>query len=165
MARNFSTQLAGQIGESLVVVELGRRGIVATAFSGNLPEIELLAYIGGKTLHLQVKAWRKGAVSLDARRFLKISMEARKQVVDGLVDELELGLLYVFVNIGETAGMDRYFVLDQGVLAVLVRDGYESFLAKHNGVRPRNAESTHNAVTLAQLQDYEDNWTLIEGHL
>lgn len=165
MARNFSTQLAGQIGESLVVAELGRRGIVATAFSGNVPDIDLLAYRGGKTLHVQVKAWRKGAVSFDARRFLKISMDEQKQVVDGLVDELDFGLLYVFVNIGETAGMDRYFVLEQGVLAGLVRDGYESFLAKHSGVRPRNAATTHNSVTLAQLQDYEDNWALIEERL
>jgi len=43
LARNFSTQLAGQIGESLVVAELGRRGIVATAFAGNVPDIDLLA--------------------------------------------------------------------------------------------------------------------------
>jgi hypothetical protein len=42
MARSFKTQLAGQIGESLVVAELGRRGIVATAFAGNVPDIDLL---------------------------------------------------------------------------------------------------------------------------
>ena len=32
-ARNFSNQLSGQIGEALVVAELGRMGIVATAFA------------------------------------------------------------------------------------------------------------------------------------
>jgi hypothetical protein len=42
MARSFKTQLAGQIGESLVVAELGRRGIVATTFAGNVPDIDLL---------------------------------------------------------------------------------------------------------------------------
>jgi hypothetical protein len=36
MPRNFKTQLAGQIGEHLVVAELGRRGVVATPFSGNV---------------------------------------------------------------------------------------------------------------------------------
>lgn len=41
--RSFNNQLAGQIGESLVVAELGRRGIVATAFAGNVPDI---AYSG-----------------------------------------------------------------------------------------------------------------------
>lgn len=165
MARNFSTQLAGQIGESLVVAELGRRGIVATAFAGNVPDIDLLAFRGGKTLHLQVKAWRKGAVSFDARRFLKISLDGQKQVVAGIVDELDFGLIYVFVNIGETAGLDRYFVLEQGDLAGLVHDGYKNFLAKHNGIRPRNAATTHNAVTMDQLQQFEDNWVLVEGRL
>ena len=90
----------------MVVAELGRRGIVATAFSGNVPDIDLLAYSGSKKQHLLVKAWRKEAVSFNARRFLRINMEKRKQVVDGLVDELELGLVYVLLNIGETAGME-----------------------------------------------------------
>ncbi|NYS25816.1 hypothetical protein HUK65_12515 [Rhodobacteraceae bacterium 2376] len=44
MARNFKTQLAGQIGESLVVAELGRCGIVANTLAGNVPDIDLLAY-------------------------------------------------------------------------------------------------------------------------
>jgi Holliday junction resolvase-like predicted endonuclease len=47
MEKNYTTQLAGQIGESLVVAELGRRGIVATAFAGNVPEIDLVAYKKG----------------------------------------------------------------------------------------------------------------------
>jgi len=56
LEKNYSTQLAGQIGESLIVAELGRRGIVATAFAGNVPEIDLLAYKDGTTISLQVKA-------------------------------------------------------------------------------------------------------------
>ena len=32
MKRNFNTKLSGQIGENLVVAELGRRNIIATAF-------------------------------------------------------------------------------------------------------------------------------------
>ncbi|MDG4868656.1 hypothetical protein P8631_11655, partial [Guyparkeria sp. 1SP6A2] len=128
MTRNFSTQLAGQIGESLVVAELGRRGWVATAFSGNVPDIDLLAYRAGMTLHLQVKAWRAGSVSFDATRFLKIRWEGDQQFVDGFVDGLDTVLIYVFVQIGEKAGLDRYFVLSQKDLADQVREGYENFL-------------------------------------
>jgi len=58
MPRNFHTQLAGQIGESLLVAELGRRGIVATAFTGNVPDIDLLAYRDGRTIALQVESLR-----------------------------------------------------------------------------------------------------------
>lgn len=163
MARNFTTQLAGQIGESLVVAELGRRGIVATAFAGNVPDIDLLAYKNGKTLHLQVKAWRAGAVSFNATRFLKIRREKSVQIVEGLVEGLDAELVYVFVKIGERAGQDRFFVLRQGDLAEIIRAGYEGFLSKHNGVRPRNADTTHVAVSEADLARFEANWQLVEA--
>lgn len=163
MTRSFTRQLAGQIGESLVVAELGRRGIVATAFAGNVPDIDLLAYKDGKTLHLQVKAWRGGAVSFDATRFLHIRRQENVQVVEGLVAELDTELVYVFVRIGVAAGQDRFFVLRQGDLAEIVRAGYEGFLHKHGGVRPRNADTTHNAVYEADLVRFEDNWALIDA--
>jgi hypothetical protein len=163
MTRNFTTQLAGQIGESLVVAELGRRGIVATAFSGNVPDIDLLAYMNGKALHLQVKAWRSGAVSFDATRFLNIRREENVQIVAGLIEGLDAALVYVFVKIGETAGQDRFFVLRQWDLAEIIHAGYEGFLSKHNGVRPRNADTTHTAVGEADLARFEGNWQLVES--
>ena len=83
-SRNFSNQLSGQIGEALVVAELGRMGIVATAFSGNVPDIDILAYKDGKTTSVQVKAWKSGTVSFDAKRFLDIVIENDKQIVRGI---------------------------------------------------------------------------------
>ena len=44
MATGLSTKLTGQIGEHLVTAELGRLGIIATPFSGNVPEIDILAF-------------------------------------------------------------------------------------------------------------------------
>jgi len=43
MPIGYNNQLARQIGESLVCAELGRRGIIATAFSGNVPAFDILA--------------------------------------------------------------------------------------------------------------------------
>ena len=80
-ARNFSNQLSGQMGEALVVAELGRLGVVATAFSGNVPDIDILAYKDGRTTAIQVKAWKSGSVSFDARRFLEIEIADNKQTV------------------------------------------------------------------------------------
>ena len=74
-ARNFSNQLSGQIGEALVVAELGRLGIVATAFAGNVPDIDILAYKEGKSTAVQVKAWKTGSVSFDASGALVLSDE------------------------------------------------------------------------------------------
>ena len=45
--KDFSKRLAGQIGEHLVVAELGRREIIATPFAGNVPDIDILAYANG----------------------------------------------------------------------------------------------------------------------
>ena len=82
-ARNFNTQLAGQIGESLAVAELGRRGIVATTFAGNVPDIDLLAYRNGRTIALQVKSVRTGSISFDAKRFMTIEFDGDMQIITG----------------------------------------------------------------------------------
>jgi hypothetical protein len=161
-ARNFKNHLAGQIGESLVTAELGRRNIVATCFAGNVPDIDLLAYKDGKTLHLHVKAWRRGDVSFDATRFLQIAIEDEIQTINGLDDALDPDLIYVFVQIGDRLGDDKFFVLQQSTLQAIVQKNYQAFLNKHNGRRPRNARTTHTAVTLEQLAPHQDNWKLIE---
>ena len=54
-------------------------------------------------------------------------------------------------------------MLRQGDLAEIIRAGYEGFLSKHNGVRPRNADTTHVAVSEADLGRFEANWQLVEA--
>jgi len=162
MARSFKTQLAGQIGEALVVAEMGRRDIVATALAGNVPDIDLLAYKDGTTVAVQVKSWRNGAVSFDATRYLKISIVAEVQTVMGMDESIDHDLIFVFVLIGSELGTDRFFLLTQRNLQLLIEQGYTSFLSKHGGKRPRNAHTTHNSVTLEQLTPFEGNWALIE---
>lgn len=161
MARNFNAQLAGQIGESLVVAELGRRGFVATAFAGNVPDIDLLAYANGASIHLQVKAWRTGSVSFDAKRFIRIKFEGDRQIVSGMDDTLDENLIYVFVRIGTCAGQDRFFVLRQRNLQRIIFNNYKAWLDKHGGVRPKNPKTTHVSVLLDDIAEFEDNWALI----
>lgn len=160
--RKFSTQIAGQIGEALVVAELGRRGIVATSLAGNVPDIDLLAYLDGKSFPLQVKTWRSGSVHLDAKRFLKITMEGTLQKIHGIDTELDPELIYVFVKIGERLGEDSFFILTQGSLQKIVCDHHSAYLAKHNGVRPKSPESTHLSLSLQELKVYQDNWNVIK---
>lgn len=165
MARSFKTQLAGQIGESVVVAELGRRGIVATAFAGNVPDIDIVAYADGATTHLQVKTWRTGDVQFDGKRFLRIEFEGDRQHLLGVDDTLDGSLIYVFVLVGELAGRDRFFIITQRELQQIIFDNYGAWLTKHGGIRPRNPKTTHVAVRLGSLEKYEDNWTLIEQRL
>ena len=159
--RNFSNQLSGQIGEALVVAELGRMGIVATAFAGNVPDIDILAYKDGKSTAVQVKAWKKGSVSFDARRFLNIEFEGDRQLVKGIHPFLERLPIYVFVRLGENKTHDEFYVVDQLSLAGVVHEGYLAFLDLHGGVRPRNPQTTHNSVTISQLDPFKDNWDVL----
>ena len=84
MAKSFKTKLIGQIGEHLVVAELGRRGIIATPFAGNVPEIDVLTYANGKSVPLQVKANKIGNWQFDASDFLEITMDGDRQIIEGL---------------------------------------------------------------------------------
>ena len=163
--RNFQTQLAGQIGESLVVAELGRRGIVATAFAGNVPDIDLLAYRAGRTLALQVKSVRTGSISFDAKRFMTIEFEGDRQIITGDSPVLDASLIFVVVSIGPQSGEDRFFILEQGALQGIIQLNHFEWLAKHGGIRPKNPQSTHTAVSIAQLDKFRDNWSLIERRL
>ena len=164
-ARNFSNQLSGQIGEALVVAELGRMGIVATAFAGNVPDIDILAYKDGKSTAVQVKAWKTGSVSFDARRFLNIEFEGDRQLVKGIHPYLGRLPIYVFVRIGKNKTLDEFYVVDQLSLAGVVNEGYLAFLDLHGGIRPRNPSTTHNSVTVSQLQPFRDNWDILLAEL
>lgn len=162
MPKNYSNQLAGQIGESLVVAELGRRGVVATAFAGNVPDIDILAYKGGKSLALQVKAWRSGSVSFDARNYLSIEFDGEYQSVMGFSKEHRTELIYVFVQVAEQIGRDHFYILNEQNLAKIISQNYQSFLLKHAGRRPRNHSTTHCAVSEDDLQPYLNNWQMID---
>ncbi len=165
MPRSFNNQLAGQIGESLVVAELGRRGIVATAFAGNVPDIDLLAYHNGRTIALQVKSVRTGSVSFDAKRFMTIEFEGDRQIITQTAPALDASLIFVFVSIGQRSGEDAFFILEQGELQGIVHANHAAWLAKHGGVRPKNPQSTHTAVSITQVNQFRDNWELIEDRL
>jgi hypothetical protein len=132
--------------------------VIATAFSGNVPDIDILAYKEGKTTAIQVKAWKAGSVSFDARRFLEIDIKDNKQTVLGVHKSILRLPIYVFVKLGECKSADEFYVLDQRTLAGLVKEGYESFLDLHGGVRPKNPQTTHNSVTLSQLLPFKDCW-------
>jgi Holliday junction resolvase len=165
LGRSFKTHLAGQIGEALVVAELGRRGIVATSFSGNLPVADLLIFRDGATMAIQVKALRSGQLSFDARKFLEINFEDDVQTVKGRKSDVATNLIYVCVMIADINRADRFFVLTGSDLQALIERNHKRFLEKHGGVRPRNPASTHTAVWLDDLICHENQWSIIDEAL
>jgi len=165
MAKSFKTQISGQIGESIVVAELGRHGIVATAFAGNVPDIDILAYANGKSVPLQVKAQSTGNPGVDATKYLNIEIDGKKQTVKSKTKDIDRDLIFVMVKVGVQYGEDEFFVFTQGVVQDLVNEEYRQFLTKHNGVRPRNPNTTHCSYYLEDLVPYKNNWKLVKDAL
>ena len=82
MATGHANKLTGQIGEFLVCAELGRRGIIATPFSGNVPNFDLLvASLEGGSAAIQVKASRGNSWSTQANLWLQLRLVAHLRML------------------------------------------------------------------------------------
>lgn len=165
MGKNYSRFLTGQMGESLVVAELGRRDIVATAFSGNLPVADILAMHGRSTLRLQVKAMRKETATIGLGNLLNIEQRGPKQIVTKVAPLDDPDLIYVYVYLGDCLADVRFYILTLSDLQNLIFDGYTGYLARNDGERPRNKESKHASIATRDLETFQDNWSLITGRL
>ena len=80
MATGHNTQLTRQIGEHLVVAELGRRGLIAAPFAGNVPLFDLLvADKSGHSIPVQVKAINGGSWQFNIQQFLRVEVDDGRQ--------------------------------------------------------------------------------------
>ena len=165
MATGLSTKLTGQIGEHLVTAELGRLGIIATPFSGNVPEIDILAHANGITGHIQVKAINADSWQFDIRKFLNVVLERGEQKVLGINEDLDKSIICVFVALGDIIGKDEFYIFRQKVLQNIVFNNHSKALKKWKGIRPRNPDSLHSAYDLSDIDEYRDNWKLIVDEL
>jgi len=156
MATGKGNKLTGQIGEYLVTAELGRRGIIATPFSGNVPEIDIVAYANKKTGHIQVKTVRRGDVHLDVRKFLDTTVDKKGQKIIGKNKGLDRKLIYVCVFLGEKLGEDEFYIFKQSWLQDLVFKNYSGRKP------PRNIKSYHYALHKKQLLRHRDKWKIID---
>ena len=114
MKKSYLNQLTGQIRENLVVAELGRRGILGTTFTGNLPDIDVLAYKDGKSIPVQVKTKNKGNPSVNAADYLDIEFDGEKQKVKGKSKDVNRRIIFVIVFIGEKLGNEEFFICTKG---------------------------------------------------
>src|SRR4051812_22577504 len=98
MSKARNNSLARQIGEHLVCAELGRWGLIATPFSGNIPAFDILAADGNcNTVPIQVKASRGNNWISDARQWMDISLEHEVQINRGPTEIENPDLIYVHV--------------------------------------------------------------------
>jgi hypothetical protein len=156
MATGRDVQLTRQIGEYLAAAELGRRGWIATTFTGSLPGFDILAVNpDGRILEVQVKAIRSSSWQLDAGQFLRIEIEKGIQYVRGLKAIKTAGRLCIFINV-KGQGKDEFYIFRweelQGILASDYKDG----------ARPKNPETLHHALYPKRIAQFKDRWAALD---
>ena len=169
MSKGRNNKLAGQIGEYLVCAELGRRDLIATPFSGNVPAFDILAADDlCRTVPIQVKASRSDNWPSDARNWMQISLdpETKAQKNLGAIQIQNPDLIYVCVAIAPPNGSkDRFFILTKAQLQVVCINMYSAWMDKREWKRPRTPDSYDCRYRIPDVQDYEDNWQLISDRL
>jgi hypothetical protein len=168
MATGLSNKLTGQIGEYLVCAELGRRGLIATPFSGNVPEYDLLVCDDAlHSLPVQVKTTRGNSWPSRADLWLKIEIdeEEKRQVNQGRVRLKNPDLIYVCLALGMKRNEDRYFICTKKDIQDACIASYKAWMDPKDWKRPRNFKSLDNRYYIEGLAKFEDNWSLINRHL
>jgi hypothetical protein len=158
MATGRSIQITKQIGEYLVASELGRIGLVAATFSGNVPEYDIIATDSEfRSVPVQVKTSNGSSWQFDNRHFVEIRLEGKKQVL-GRPVPLPNNIVVVYVALSSQYGRDRFYVISLGELQKRLIEGCRKYLAKYGGVRPRKFDSFHGAIREEDLAPFKDAW-------
>ena len=150
------TQLSKQLSEHLVAAELARRGIVATPFSGNVPDIDILAFKSGKSISVQVKSGKTGNITVAnvERDYLILKQEGNFQ---GVIAKKEMpqwkkDLIFVIVFFGENLGEKTgFYIWENSSIHEIIFSNYQSLLQTHNGISPRIPNSRHCAYSEEDL--------------
>lgn len=156
-------QLTKQVGEYLAAAELSRLGFIATTFTGNVPDFDILA-INSKfeTIPIQVKAVKEGDWQFKdaSSKFLDILISDKNvQTLKSMKALKDPELICVYVKL-DSYGKDQFYIFKLKELQKIIFDRYKKHLEAKKGVRPRNPQSKHVNVTTDDLSNYEDNWEL-----
>jgi hypothetical protein len=166
MASGRSNQLIKQIGEYLVASELARRGLLVATFSGNVPDFDLIATdLKGSSCPIQVKTIKGGAWQFSIEKFAEITFEGDAQLIGDKKPLSIPELICVFVLVTDHYGKDQFFVLEWAQVQEILIRRYRQWLDSHGGKRPRNPNSLHCSIVPTDLQEFKDNWSIIDSRL
>lgn len=162
MAKN--TQISKQIGEALVIAELGKRKCIATSFSGNVPYFDIVAINPKNKIRLiQVKAKNGGDWQLTIDKFWKIECKDEWQIRGDPTNIPNLS--YIFVNLGLQNG---FFICSANKVAELFAqnyfdDFYNGLPARKRKLNAKGKPVFHCKIKHSGLTTYENNWDIICG--
>ena len=171
MASGLENRLTGQVGEFLVCAQLGRLGVVATPFAGNVPGFDVIAAgPGHATVPIQVKTSHGPSWVTRIDRWLRVAYDPRRRrhVFDGRSRLRNPGLIHVFVALGpDGRGADpstrqaKFFVLTARAVQDIIRRDYLRAMKPRGFRRPQNPSSMHWALLAKDLEPYAERWDLV----
>ena len=148
----LTNQQVGRAGEHFVAAELHRRGAYAVTFSGNMPEIDILAsdVARTRTVSIQVKTKTAGAWQTSVKR----GRRRRKSP-----DETDF---WVFVDLGkDSEPRPDYFITPRWWIENSIYRRHRAYLARHGGHRARSPESTHHAIPVDAIEEWRERWDVL----
>jgi hypothetical protein len=141
----------------LVAAELGRRGWIATTFTGSLPGFDILAVNEqGRILEVQVKAIQSSTWQLNAGQFLEIELVDGVQYIRGPKAIQTAGRICIFVRL-IAHGRDEFYLFRWQNLQELLARTYVA------GRRPKNPTTRHHALLPKHIEQYKDNWDVLNA--
>ena len=165
------TDNIGRAGEHYVAAELNRRGAYASPFSGNLPDIDIVATDddGKRMAHIQVKTkrspgnWHMGlqhgwasVTPFGCRKDGSCCKECTPKLCDPIRGKENH--YWVFVSLQKDGGQ-KYYVVPDGEVRSLVRVNHMDYLEKHGGQRRgKNHDSLHHSISDKDLRDWQNKW-------
>ena len=165
-----STDRIGRAGEHYVAAELNRRGAYASPFSGNVPEIDILATddTGERVAHLQVKTKQRGNWHMRlGHGWSSITLygcpkdgKCSKECTPRLCDPIKGKENYYWIFVAlQTDGAPNYYVISDEKVRSLLRKKHTAYLDRHCGQRPgKNHDSTHLSFSNNDLEQWKDKW-------
>jgi len=166
MATGRQNKLVGQSGEYLVASELCRRGLIATTFTGNVPDYDIIASSDqGIHISVQVKTasgptWQFAKID----KYVAIKFQKQVQIVGENHPSPVENLIFVLVKL-ESYGTDKFYICSWPELCDVLAQHHSDFLAKHDGVRPKRWDSLHIAISAKEISHFEDRWDVIDNML
>ncbi len=161
--QDAAINLSGKRGNIWWQQRLSRRGYIATTFTGNVPDYDIIASNeNGRHVSVQVKASRSSSWQFgDISRYCQISFKGKYQIVGRPKRCPVQHLVVVFVVIGAERE-DRFYILKWTVLRNLLIKHHKTFLAEHGGKRPKKWDSLHCAILEKILKPHLNKWAVVE---
>jgi len=167
MRSGLRNRVVGQSGEFAVCSQLGKLGLIATPFAGNVPGFDVLAVDEHlNCVPIQVKTSRSHTwITGDMSKYAEVTRPDRRIVLGEVRKARHPDLIRVYVSLGSAGEQDRFFILTEQEFFDAAVASFKAWLHRIGGVRPRNPKSMHSTINVSILLEHENAWHRVTDQL